>query len=181
MDKQRAFTLLEMMVTITLLGLLIGLGLPQFTSFIQKSHAKSVTHSLAKMLSFARHQAVNLSVPVLLCPLDSTQKCSADWKRPVSIFIDDNNNQQLDSGEQLLRQQVLLDGGDYYSMSRQAIRFRSDGTAPGDNFTFVVCPKKASSPYAAALIMSDTGRVYHSSDSDGDGLEDLNGSSLSCQ
>ncbi|MEP7296025.1 MAG: GspH/FimT family pseudopilin [Burkholderiales bacterium] len=63
--RVRGFTLIELAVAITLLGILIGLGLPSFMSWIRNSQVRSVAESLQNGIRRAQTEAVRLNQTVV--------------------------------------------------------------------------------------------------------------------
>ena len=64
----RGFTLIELMVTVTVLAILMGVGIPSFRSFVQGQKVKSATHDLMTALTLARSEAVKRNTNVTLAP-----------------------------------------------------------------------------------------------------------------
>jgi len=61
----RGFTMIELLVTITLLVLLIGLGLPSFMTWIRNTQVRSVAESLATGIRQAQTDALRLNRSVI--------------------------------------------------------------------------------------------------------------------
>jgi type IV fimbrial biogenesis protein FimT len=64
----RGFTLIEVLITVTILGILIALGLPAFTSLIQNLQIRTSAEAILNGLQLAKAQAVrsNLSTELVL-------------------------------------------------------------------------------------------------------------------
>lgn len=60
------FTLIELMVTITLLGILISLSLPSFTTWIRNSQVRTVSEALQTGLRTAQGEAVRRNRQVVM-------------------------------------------------------------------------------------------------------------------
>lgn len=60
------FTLIELMVTITLLGILISLSLPSFTTWIRNSQVRTVSEALQTGLRTAQAEAVRRNRQVVM-------------------------------------------------------------------------------------------------------------------
>ena len=61
----RGFTLVELVVAITLLGLLIALGLPSFTAMIRNSQVRTVAEGLQNGVRLAQAEAVRRNRQVM--------------------------------------------------------------------------------------------------------------------
>ena len=57
------FTIVELMVVVAMLGIIVGLAVPNFTQFIRNNHVQAKADELANLLQYARSQAVTERVP----------------------------------------------------------------------------------------------------------------------
>ncbi len=62
----RGFTLIELVVALTLLGILIALGLPSFTAWIRNSQVRTVAEALQNGVRLAQNEAVRRNQQVVL-------------------------------------------------------------------------------------------------------------------
>jgi type IV fimbrial biogenesis protein FimT len=60
----RGFTMLELMVAVTLAGMLLLAGLPSFTTFLRNAEVRSTAESITNGLRQARSEATHLNRPV---------------------------------------------------------------------------------------------------------------------
>ena len=65
--KQAGFTLIELMFTIVVLAVLLGIGVPNFRDFVRNSRLTSAANDLLTDVNLARSEAVKRRVPVTLC------------------------------------------------------------------------------------------------------------------
>lgn len=72
MKNLSGFTLIEMMVTVAVLAIILGIGVPAFQSMIQDNRAATVTNDLIGALQLARSEAIKRRADVAVCPADST-------------------------------------------------------------------------------------------------------------
>jgi type IV fimbrial biogenesis protein FimT len=63
-SSARGFTILELMVAITIAGLLLTMGMPSFTTFLRNSEIRSTAESISNGLRAARTEATRLNKPV---------------------------------------------------------------------------------------------------------------------
>ena len=62
--EHRGFTLLEIMVALTLASMLLLAGLPSFTTFLRNAEVRSTTEAISNGLRIARTEATRLIRPV---------------------------------------------------------------------------------------------------------------------
>lgn len=75
------FTLLELMVGLTIAGMMLLAGLPSFTTFLRNAEIRSTSESIANGLRLARSEATRLNRPVSFTLAGSG---SPDWA--INIF-----------------------------------------------------------------------------------------------
>ena len=91
----KGFTLLELMITISIAGILIGIGIPSFSNMMAESRISAQYNTLVGSLYHARSEAIKGAADVTVCPknaIDATV-CgnSNDWVNGWIVFIDSNN------------------------------------------------------------------------------------------
>ncbi len=172
MKQSKGFTLVELILGVALLTILVTIGFPNFSSFIQRYSSQSAIGQFHKDLQLARSEAVSLGKRVTVCHLSSSGSCDGNWLEGISVFVDDGDTiGALDSDELVLSQSNPLGSeNSFQDSSRTRISFTSDGQAAGFNGTFVFCPSSGNALYARGVILSNTGRARATSDSNGDAL-----------
>ena len=79
MNKQSGFTLIELMVVISILAILLGIGVPSFRATIEGNRITTVANDLVGALQFARSEAVKRGTNVVLCSSADQASCSGVW------------------------------------------------------------------------------------------------------
>lgn len=77
MSQQRGFTLAELMITLVILGILVGLGVPTFLNATLNSRLGSVANNLVVSAHLARSEAIKRNVTVRLCPSANGTSCAS--------------------------------------------------------------------------------------------------------
>ena len=155
------FTVLELLVTLTIAALLLVTGIPSLQSFSDRQRMKAAVGTLHNDLLLARSEAVFRGAEVIACPGDRTAGCagSSDWSGGWIVFDDHNGDQEHQSGEPLLRhgqwfERLRITG----STGRTRVRFFPDGSAPGSNSSIWFCGMDGPAQ-ARRLIISNAGRI----------------------
>jgi type IV fimbrial biogenesis protein FimT len=60
----RGFTIVELMITVAVMGILIAIGLPNFSTWIQNTQIRTASESILNGLQLARGEAVRRNVTV---------------------------------------------------------------------------------------------------------------------
>jgi type IV fimbrial biogenesis protein FimT len=76
---QRGFTLIELMVVVSLLAVLLGVGVPSFRATIESNRITTVTNDLVAALQYARSEAVRTGVNHTVCASSNQSTCSGAW------------------------------------------------------------------------------------------------------
>jgi type IV fimbrial biogenesis protein FimT len=112
----RGFTMIELMVTLTVAGVLMALALPNLRPFIQNSRLTSASNDLLRSLYIARAEAVKRQLNVVVCATadptasDTTIACSYGAFNGWFVFVDTNGTWQRDSAaDAVIEKHALLD------------------------------------------------------------------------
>lgn len=87
------FTLIELMVTVAIAGILLGIGLPSFSSALSKSRLATTANELLTALNLAKSEAIKRGVQVTVRRKGST---ASQWEQGWTVFVDINGNGLLD-------------------------------------------------------------------------------------
>ena len=87
------FTLIEILVTVTVAGILLAIAVPSFQSFVQNDRDTAQANSLVQSLSYARSEAIKRGYGITVCPSAGGVACDAASTAWVNgwIVVDTNN------------------------------------------------------------------------------------------
>jgi type IV fimbrial biogenesis protein FimT len=147
------FTLVELIVTLTIVGILSALAGPAITTLMANQRISSQANDLLADLTFARSEAVRRSSGfvtasgattsgVTICktadPNAATPSCNATtgtaWTAGRIVFIDANADGDRDAGDQILRIRQELEGG---PSSGNMLLGDGDANGTANKITFV--------------------------------------------
>jgi len=91
---QNGFTLYELLITMLIAGVVLGLGLPNLTAFTQNSRVTTTANDLHSSLYLARSEAArsknNITVCGSLAPMTAAATCDGTFDDGWIIFADIN-------------------------------------------------------------------------------------------
>jgi type IV fimbrial biogenesis protein FimT len=155
------FTILELMITLSITSILLTLGVPAFHEYSLRQKMNAAVSSLQNDLLYGRSQAIYRDTQVIACPGSPFDGCSesTDWSAGWIVFSDTNTDRLHQDDEALLRHTQALQNIMVHSSSgRTNLRFYPNGSAPGSNTSFSLCGL-GGPENARKLVISNLGRV----------------------
>lgn len=94
MKKYSGFTLIELMITLIIVGILLAVGVPSLKSFMQGNQLIAASNELVSALHVARSEAIKLNSRVSICESSDGATCSntGSWKNGWIVFVDANGD-----------------------------------------------------------------------------------------
>jgi type IV fimbrial biogenesis protein FimT len=160
-QEARGFTLIELMVTLAVMAVLMGIGVPSFQRLQQSTRTVTTFHLLTTSLALARMAAVRSNAPVSVCPSSDGRYCRGDtvWDDGWIVFADPGKNGQPDSQTVVLQRIDGIGGGLALRSTdgRKLVRFTPDGWAYGSNLSVRLCTEKKAE-LLGMVVVNNAGR-----------------------
>lgn len=117
-NKYSGFTLVELLVTIALMGIMAAFAIPSMNSFVANARLNNRVEQLANLFRFAKAEAVRLNAPVVVCGVTirsdgrSNGQCGAVNSTGWFAYADINRNGRYDNGTDTDLRTISLNGSD---------------------------------------------------------------------
>jgi type IV fimbrial biogenesis protein FimT len=147
--RQIGFSLIELLFTVTLMGILASLAIPSFRTMLVKRTVSAASDALVSDMRLARSEALKRSARTVICVSSDGATCagvgSTNWQVGWIVFVDMNSNGSVDAGDDLVKvQQAFTNistiqapppGG-----TLRSFNYEPTGWAKAATQTFVVTP-----------------------------------------
>ncbi|KTC90716.1 GspH/FimT family protein [Fluoribacter dumoffii] len=170
--KYAAFTLIELLITLLVLCVALVVALPALSNMLMNSRLTAYTDMLVNALNYARNNALNESMDVMVCPFGAVQSttCGGNWGAGWIVVTKPSSGTST-----LLQSQQLSVSDPVLSGNVGSVTFDSHGlTATPSNFKF--CDSRGGT-FARSIEVMSTGFVQ-SGDTPGQAVWD--NSALAC-
>jgi type IV fimbrial biogenesis protein FimT len=86
--RSRGYTLLELMVTLAVAGVLLGVGVPGFFDVTRNQRAAANANELVTALSIARSEAIRRRARITVCASSDGATCTGGWNQGWIVVRD---------------------------------------------------------------------------------------------
>jgi type IV fimbrial biogenesis protein FimT len=168
----KGFSLVELIITLTIAGILIAAATPALRNFIFDQRLTSQANDFIADLNFARSEAIKRATNVSVCKQGgslSSPLCnpSANWHAGRIVFVDSDGDSTIDGGETILRVRESLEGNNTLNvvggLTLNSIVIASTGMttlATGQETALRLCDSRGT--VAMTVSINYTGRAISS-------------------
>lgn len=184
MRYSRGFTLVEILVTVSILAILATIANYNFQKILKLHEANRIPVELGSLIAFGRSYALTNRRSLTLCGSSDGYLCDKNWSVGALLIEDANRNSVVDDADRVLHY-LPLNLNDstikWSGFSGNQLIFESQGITYTSNGTFTYCRNDKDALYSRQVIVSRGGRPRPSQDKNGDGIhEDINGDIINC-
>jgi type IV fimbrial biogenesis protein FimT len=162
-SKQRGFTLMELMVTLSIAGIMLSIAIPNFTSTIKGSRITTQVNEFVTSMNFIRSEAVKRGVRVSMCKSSDGATCvtTGDWAQGWIVFTNQNDDANYDGAPETIlkiqgatQSQIAVVGN---SLIVNIISYKASGEIVGSG-TVTFCDDRVAEVGKKIVLSNTTGR-----------------------
>lgn len=158
-QKTNGFTLIELIITLTVVGILLAIIAPNFSTFLSSNRLTTQANELLTDLSFARSESIKQATNIGVCVSNGSSCMGSDWRNGWIVFLDADNSASWTSGDSVLRVHDALTGATTATTSSAIIVFSrsgmlANGTGAG---SYTLCDSGTSQ--SRVITITSVGRV----------------------
>ncbi|PCJ21668.1 MAG: hypothetical protein COB04_02885 [Gammaproteobacteria bacterium] len=164
MKASRGYTLIEMMVTVSIAGVILSLAIPSYNNLVNDEYIAGASNQLLGAMRLARSEAVKRKTQVKVCAGNGGRQCADvnnSWVNGWIVYVDTNNNDAIDDVDTVIK--VMRPAGNSLTITPDAnlynlnVTFFSKGqVSASGNFAF--CDDRGSG-FSRNLRLSLSGRA----------------------
>jgi len=107
MKQHNGLTLIELLFTVAIVGVLLTVAIPSFSSIVKENKQISAINHVISLSRLARTEAVKRGLPVDLCRSINTTSCSNSGSL-LNVIIDNNNDGDYSDTSDILLKSISM-------------------------------------------------------------------------
>lgn len=159
----KGYTLMELMVTIAIAGIIMAIAAPSYRLYVQNQRAVNLANDFVSALQMARSEAVKRGVPVSVCPAsdDALNDCagSNDWTNGWLVFEDSDGNGEVADDADRIKVHEALNNGDQITGVNTVVTYAATGFLNAGQGDYTTTADGCEGDHARLISLSGAGRV----------------------
>lgn len=164
--RTAGFTLMELMVTVAIMGILAAIAAPSLRDTIRSIRMTGYANDVISDLSLARSEAAKQNVPVYLCSSSDGATCTGSgWAGGWIVYADTNKDGIKQSSEPVLRARTALPTGYTATLNvcspastPQSLTYNATGRVTAGQVTYSLCDDAGATNGDRFVRVNNTGR-----------------------
>ena len=157
-SKIRAFTLIELLITLAVVGILATISAPSMKQFIHSNRLSTATNELIADFNLARSEAIKRSISTGVCKSSGTACTTTGvWTTGWLVFADTDLTPGWSATDTVLRVHESLPGGISVTAAANVVMFSGQGLLSAGNGIYTLCSSEINK--SRELNLTITGRV----------------------
>ncbi|SER48299.1 type IV fimbrial biogenesis protein FimT [Nitrosomonas sp. Nm51] len=158
----KGFSLIELLVTLSVAGILLTVAAPSYREFVQESRITVQNNSLLSSIMLTKSEAIKRNRSATICPSTNGTACTGGtvWSNGWIVFADADGNGAVDAGEEIIQVGAAFTGGNTLqsNVSDTRVTFAANGFSMGFNTRFSLCDSRGTA-HSRVLFLNNQGRV----------------------
>lgn len=159
MKRPYGFTLIELMITLVVATVLMGVAIPFLSGLVFRTQLSTSTNELSSQLALARAEAVRSGRTAALCGSSDGFSCDGQWSDGFAVWVDMNQDGEAGEAEfvRFFAQPANID----LNAATDEVAFDARGRRLGGDPQFHLQHEQCSSsrPLANGIRIGTTGRA----------------------
>ena len=160
------FTLMELVIVMAIISIVAVMTIPNASDYVDNNRLSAAASDMAAALQTARSEAVGRNAPITMCASNAAgNKCRSGfrrWENGWLIFVDQDDDDTIDSGEEVLQFHEAL-RGNLTMRGTQGVApitfFPSGRTSLTSTQELIICDHRGFGDDAKGLVVSILGRA----------------------
>jgi type IV fimbrial biogenesis protein FimT len=160
-QSKSGFSLLEILITLSIIGTLLAFVLPAYHLFQTTAASDALSDQLLRAIQLGNSEAIARNTTITLCKSQNHTTCGGTWESGQILFIDTNQNGIVSDTSQILFVFDKAHAGVLHwrpALNQEYLQFSPEGMTHGQHGTFLYCLKKYDQPLWA-IIINGSGRA----------------------
>lgn len=157
----KGFTLLELLITLTIFALLCTIAIPGFNQLENEIQVEAAISQLYRAIQLTRSEAIKSNAIATICPSEEGYHCQSNWSKGYVVFIDKKANGEISPNDPLVQffKPIKGEGTLLWNNFRNKnyLQYTSLGFTNSQNGTFLYCSKKRQT--CRSLVVNRFGRL----------------------